>query len=117
MVTYTDYASETRMLNEANALTPLMHKRSAFEHEREVRVLVWRASFLVACGLQIEDAPADGALTMGLDWVVEDVIENVYVSPYAPEWYRDVVVGVLAKFAPALVPRLVWSHMKGVPLY
>jgi hypothetical protein len=53
---------------------------------------------------------------MAVPWDVEQAIEHVFVSPYAPEWYRDVVAQVLERFAPGLLPRLEWSEMKGAPL-
>ena len=54
---------------------------------------------------------------IGIPWEISDVIEHIHVSPYAPEWYRDVVEDVLAKFEPQLVTRLRWSFVRGVPLY
>jgi hypothetical protein len=116
-VTYVDYKSDGRLPADANVLTPFMYKRQAFEHEHEVRVAVWLHAMLIALGKTPDQFPSDEPETIGLDWNIDQAIENVFVSPYAPEWYRDVIVGVLEKFAPALVSRLLWSNLKGVPLY
>jgi hypothetical protein len=117
-VTYVDYAEGGGMVNDANSLTPLMHKRAAFEHEREIRVLVWARGQAIAAGaVDRGDRPVEMPEIIGLDWDINDAIEHVLVSPYAPEWYREVVTAVLQKFAPPLASRLVWSQIKGVPLY
>jgi hypothetical protein len=46
-----------------------------------------------------------------------DLIEGLFISPYAPEWYAKVVQDVVAKFAPQLASRVHWSRMKSDPLY
>jgi hypothetical protein len=59
----------------------------------------------------------EGHPVFRLDWNITEAIEAVWVSPYAREWYRNVVEAVLRQFAPPLLQRLKWSQMKGVPLY
>jgi hypothetical protein len=114
-VTYVDY--EHGGFDQINSLTPLMHKRPAFEHEREVRGVIWRPAKLIADGLRPEDFPPGEPPVMTIRWNVADVVDNVFVSPYAKEWYRDVVATVIERFAPALVGRLCWSGMKAAPLF
>ena len=59
----------------------------------------------------------EDACVVNVPWPARDFLERIYVSPYAEEWYRDVVASVMQRFAPDLVDRLTWSRMRGVPLY
>jgi hypothetical protein len=95
-ISYIDFSSSDRLPADNNYFTPFMYKRLAFRHEQEVRVVMWRRTSRLPA--RDEGEPP----TMGLDWNIGEAIENVFVSPYAPEWYRDVVEGVLQKFAPVL---------------
>jgi hypothetical protein len=111
-IQYLDYACDSDAPRDTLAL--LMRKRQAFEHEHEIRALIWPSSSppgLVPPNLE-EDAHV-----INVPWSAKDSLERIYVSPYAEEWYRDVVVSVMEKFAPELVDHLTWSHMRGVPLY
>jgi len=98
-----------------------MHKRRAFAHEREVRVVLWPpAGGFVKLEPILEEMPpppVNPKPQFGLDWDIEAAIENIFVSPYANEQYRDVVAAVLEKFAPSLAARLRWSDMKGTPSF
>ena len=120
-VTYVDYDDTAILptLETLNGFGPMMHKRTAFAHEREIRAVVTDAHWAVRHQIRYLDPPpipAD-AVSFAIDWDVETVIESVWVSPYAPEWYRCVVADVLGKFAPELAPRLRPSAMKGTPRY
>ena len=111
-MTYLDYETDKDPPRDPLAL--LMRKRQAFEHEHEVRALIWPKHS------QGDPVPHDfngDDTVINLPWSAHEYLEHIYVSPYAEEWYRDVVVAVLEKFAPELVSRLQWSHMRGVPLY
>ena len=117
-VTYLDYESPEPGVASLKGLTTLMHKRKAFEHEREVRAVIWRHRHLHGSGVAIDKLPAGaGPEILLVPWQIDSAIEHVFVNPYAEAWYRDVVGAVLEKFAPALVDRLAWSNLKGVPLY
>jgi hypothetical protein len=119
-VTYVDYSADNRMSNDGNTLTPFMHKRLAFQHEREIRVALWAPAYSISLGAKepSEFLPSgtDYPVFM-IDWDIIAAIDHVYVSPYAPEWFRDVVAAVLERFAQPLASRLMWSNMKGIPLY
>jgi hypothetical protein len=117
-VTYINYETSDE-LPDANALSPFMFKRLAFAHEREVRVVAWPPGMGRLRLLQPGETPPPPSerRTIDLEWNISKAIEHVYVSPYASAWYRDVAAAVLEKFAPALVDRLRWSEMKGVPRF
>jgi hypothetical protein len=111
-VAYVDYDTDNNPPHDALAL--LMRKRQAYDHEHEVRALIWPA--MNPPGLLPKNFGEDTSI-INVPWAADEYLEQIYVSPYAEEWYRDVVESVIQKFAPELVDRLTWSHMKGVPLY
>jgi len=111
-MTYLDY--ETDKNPPPDELSLLMRKRQAFEHEHEVRAVIVPHNRPRAANSG-HRVPEDTVINV--PWRANEHLEYIYVSPYAEEWYRDVVVAVLERFAPELVDRLQWSHMRGVPLY
>ena len=94
-----------------------MRKRLAFAHEREIPAVtsIFKSIRFLVEGKDIPEA-ASAPDILAVPWDVEQAIERVFVSPYAPGWYRDVAAQVLERFAPGLLPRLEWSEMKGKPL-
>lgn len=120
-VTYVDYQNAFSP-NWNNLLDPFVHKRSSFEHEHELRVVLQRLpkptpgaqtdikTFVKA----IEAGPliCDGIkVPVNLD----DLIERIVVAPTTPDWYLDLVRDVVARFnCPAEVTR---SDLDGEPLY
>lgn len=113
VVTYKDYEKDGYPLYQLNPkwppehsyYYPFMHKRKAFEHEREVRI--------------IKTVQSDVATEPGirLKWDLEKVFEEVYVNPYAGEGFRDAVKAVVTKFEPQFEDVLRWSAMKTEPFY
>ena len=112
LVQYLDY--ECHAEPPTDTLSLLMCKRQAFEHEHEVRALIWPSAS--PPGLLPEEFRPDETV-INVPWSADRFLEHIYVSPYAEEWYRDVVGAVIKNFAPALADRLTWSHMRGVPVY
>jgi hypothetical protein len=106
-VTYLDYHGDAWREAFANGVTPFMCKRASFEHEREVRILSW--------GDPATPRRHDAPPIIGLDWNIAEAVEQIWVSPYAPRWYFDVVTAVLERFAPEMAPRLTWSEMTESP--
>lgn len=105
---YLDY--ETEWFPNGNIFYPVMHKRRAFAHENEVRMLK----------LQHDHIPIESALgPLGLlvPIELESLIQAIYISPYAQPWYAEAVEAVVERFAPALRSRIHWSRMKNAPLY
>jgi len=107
-VKYIDYEHE--WFPDANAFHPVMHKRLAFAHEREVRLVSSSASYR---SMPFEKRPT----SVSIPWDSTAMIERVYVDPYAPEYFYDVVQSIVSEFEPSLSPRLVWSQMKAAPLF
>jgi hypothetical protein len=94
-VRYLDYSQSDAVVNARNAFVPAFLKRSSFEHEREVRVLV-------------DGTPLDDIKCI-VDWssvkeyqelpaVLEELIESVWISPECPLWQVEPVKQLLHKF-------------------
>ncbi len=94
-VQYIDYNHRFSSVNGA-----CWFKRKSFEHEREVRAIAFDNKSTT--GIQV---PIDiGAL-----------IDSVYISPYAPKWFEEVVRSVADKYEVAAP--IVFSEMAKRPFY
>ncbi|SDX30150.1 hypothetical protein SAMN05216333_102220 [Nitrosomonas oligotropha] len=107
-VKYIDY--EREWFPDANAFYPVMHKRSAFAHENEVRLVCSPSSYRL---MPLEQRPT----SICIPWDSTTMIERVYVDPYAPEYFYNVVQSIVSAFEPSISPRLFWSQMKAAPLF
>ena len=95
-VKYIDYDKSFASINGA-----CWYKRKSFEHEREVRAI--KTDFSVETqGLYI---PID----------VTELIETIYVSPYAPKWFEEVVYSIKEKYI--IQAPVVASEMAKKPFY
>lgn len=80
-VNYIDYTQQVVYMNDVQ-----WYKRKAFEHEREVRVLKYVHNASDTCyGIK---QPID----------VNILIENIFVSPFAKQWFIDIVNDILQKY-------------------
>ncbi len=107
-VTYIDYESQGFPLN--NFFYPVMHKRISFAHEQEVRLVKTFSEYWGAHG---RESPAGATI----DWAPEVTVEAIYVNPYAPEFYHDVVCSIVRRIVPALEQQVHWSQMRAAPVY
>ena len=110
LITYLDY--ETDEFKYGNILYPAMHKRKAFEHENEIRIVKVDTRYW-ADKLPPDLPPPPGGLTS--DWDLEKFCYAIYVNPYAPTWYHDTVKELLTKLN--LKTTLKWSKLKTSPFY
>ena len=76
-----------------NALIPPFIKRESFEHEREVRVLVWDPD-------KIGPPDPGTSLPEGIELPVtlHELIEALYISPEASTWLSEHIVELLRRF-------------------
>ena len=61
-----------------------MHKRSCFEHEKEVRAVIYTREGL-------SGMPTDSGFLLPIDITV--LVEKVYICPTAEQWLADLVKG------------------------
>ena len=94
-VKYIDFSKSFSSINGA-----FWYKRKSFEHEREVRAIV-------------KSQQAHSGIEKAVD--LEKLISAVYISPYAPKWFEDVVRDVMEKYK--LNKPLYYSEMLKTPFY
>lgn len=78
-VNYIDFAKQYAPINAA-----FWYKRKSFEHEREVRAVIFDP-YNKSAGISI---PVD----------IDHLIDGIYVSPYSPKWFVDVVQSVVEAY-------------------
>lgn len=71
-------------------LLPFFFKRRAYEHEKELRAVLGRPP----AGSNAVEEESGWQLPVKTD----DVIERVYVSPFAQQWFYDLVQGVIRRY-------------------
>lgn len=81
---------------------PYWYKQKSFDYEREVR----------AIAINIHEKGTHGVY-YPVD--IDLLIENLYVSPYAPQWFYDVIQSVLDKYG--LKKSILQSQMNATPFY
>jgi hypothetical protein len=133
-VRYLNY--QTDGFPQDNVLYPLFHKRLAFAHEREVRIVKW-CSDQMPVGIPVtghtpteeevkgcqdevrrgEALKVERGRSISLEFDVEKLIKIIVVHPYAPEWYFGIVKLVVERFTPVLTGKVEWSSMRTEPLY
>jgi len=95
-VLYKDYDKED--IPTSNMLYPLMTKRKSFEHEKEVRAVIWRGlQGIEQIGKEKAKAPwNDPGELIPVNMAV--LIKAVYVAPGSPEWFVGIVKDVTHKY-------------------
>jgi hypothetical protein len=101
VVKYLDYNSE--YLSERFPITAFFSKRKSFEHERELRALIFKIPINEEKKMEDNSYEFD----FGLDWCQEGIyvpvdldilVEDVFVSPFAPPWFFDLVKSLLHRY-------------------
>ncbi|WP_322372731.1 hypothetical protein [Bacillus cereus] len=70
-------------------LKPFIHKRSSFEHEKEMRII-----YQLDKQVEVDDVMVGEQIDCNLD----ALIENIYVAPESPGWFKDVVTSICKKY-------------------
>ncbi len=101
-IRYADYASD--IMPEDNTMWPFVYKRRSFEFENELRALIQHvpvpAPVIGEDGAPVitpwDQLPSQPGrlVTVDLDVLVQDVV----VSPVAPDWFSELVKGVCARY-------------------
>jgi hypothetical protein len=104
IVSYIDF--RTTGIAEGNLFNAFLVKRRSFSHEREARAIIADPSFIDGAEAPpIREVPVD----------LSRLVKGIYVSPDAPDWFRDVVADLTAKYG--LSVPVEHSEMNAVPLY
>lgn len=96
-VSYIDYAKDSIL--DDNLFEPFLYKRKSFEHEREVRALIFE--------LPSHEGTHTGPLDMSQALYpigtyckvdLSLLVSEVVVAPYAPDWFLELTVSVADRY-------------------
>lgn len=97
-VQYIDY--DEHWIPEGNMYSPLFHKRLSYQHENEFRIATSRFFDILEeadGGVQtIDDVDLPSGMYVDID--IDELIENIHISPTAPDWFLDLIESVLERY-------------------
>jgi len=94
MVNYIDYELDTIPLG--NIIAPVMCKRKSFEHERELRAVIWTIEHGKndwGAANRFKDVPG-----LYVTVNIAKLVERVFVAPTAPVWVRELIDSLIKRF-------------------
>lgn len=89
MVDYIDYETHDKPM--IGGFHPYFHKRIPFDHESEIRALIWNHHSTEEYGMNV---PVD----------IGSLMEKIYVSPTAGEWFYKLIKDVLKRYGYEHIP-------------
>ncbi|MCB0510893.1 MAG: hypothetical protein KDC82_09015 [Bacteroidetes bacterium] len=107
VVNYIDY--EKDIIPWGNSFIPFVHKRKSFEHEHELRAVIWSKNNKNK-GLC---HPINNGVRVNVD--LNALIEAIYLYPNAPSWQYNTCEAIMKKFG--LNKQLRSSKLNEVPVY
>lgn len=99
-INYIDY--QTGSTNWGDILSPFVHKRKSFEHEKELRAIIWEPTRKEKYGIKVKIN-------------IEILIDGIYVCPDSPAWMCELVSTVCKKYDLKVIPSQ--SSLSGTPIY
>lgn len=113
MIRYIDYRHDC--IPQWNALSPFMYKRRSFEHEKELRALIWTPQY----GKNEIGDPARNRFRdqdgLYVPVNLEELISRIYVAPTAPHWMLELLESLVKKYG--LKKEVVQSDLASTPVY
>ena len=106
-VKYIDY--DSHFIDIGNLLSPFLHKRRSFEHENELRCLVWQNQPPESATFSLES----GGVKIKID--LTELVEKVYISPSSPSWLTILLKDIIQKFN--LNFPLINSRLEDLPMF
>jgi hypothetical protein len=110
-VHYIDF--DTDIVPFGNAYWPYVCKRKSFEHEREIRAFYPGEPWVMRDGGAVEGPTGPPVVPITVD--LDRLVEAVYVSPKAPEWFAEVIRDALRRYERTWDVR--YSGLDKDPLY
>jgi hypothetical protein len=104
LVDYVDF--RTTLIPVNNIFSPFLTKRRSFSHEREARAII------------VDYETINHVQPLTFKYIQVDLralVKQVFVSPEASDWFRDVVADLVAKYD--LSVSVEHSEMNAIPLY
>jgi len=92
LVRYIDYDHDRFGTEQMTVFDALLHKRKSYEHEREVRAVVWPPG-----GERHDISPIpDGGMAIRVD--LKKLVDEAFVAPTAPSWARALTESVVRRY-------------------
>ena len=104
MVRYMTYHNFENWIPRRFVMSPFMHKRSEFEHEKEIRALIVKRR---------TEASGRTGFKVGID--IGTTVETVRVQPTTPAWIRDAIERLLERYGWGI--KVIPSDIDLKPLY
>lgn len=92
-VRYVDHEKDT--IDDGSIHLPLFYKNTAYEYEKEVR-LMWQYD-LTKLHLVWNHDPVENGRYIDVD--IDKLINEIIISPYAPEWFYENIKSLLDKYS------------------
>lgn len=112
-INYIDYNIESIPMK--NLLSPFLYKRKSFEHEQELRCLIWTPQHGKNELMDLSKNKYKDTYGIYVHVNVETLIERIYLAPSSPEWMLDLLKSLMMKFS--LDKPVIQSDLASVPLY
>jgi len=111
-VHYINYANEKFKgdLETDSICRPFAHKRKGFKHEKEIRAIYMQpmADYRI-----MDKGILGGGKSIKIN--VPMLIQNIYISPSAPGWFKELVEGSIKKYGYEMQP--IQSDLDNDPLF
>jgi hypothetical protein len=104
---YVDY--HTTPISFGNIFFPFTFKRVSFEHERELRAIIWATEEVNRPKIE------EGSLGVPVSVDPADLIRAIHVSPAAPKWFGELVTSVMARYG--IASPVIHSTLYERPVY
>ena len=112
-IKYIDYQNEA--IPKGNILSPFTYKRKSFEHEEELRALIWTPQNGKNDISNPNNNKFKDVLGIYVPVSIEKLIEKIFVSPNAPKWNADLIRSLVKKYE--INVEVVQSDLAAKPLY
>lgn len=116
-INYLDYDND--VMPEGYSFSPFLHKRKSFEHEREIRAILWKPPISYSA-----DGTPNGTFDSSLETISDGIsikidldllIDQLYVAPNAPKWFYELIVSVTRRYG--IVKTINWSDLDQTPVF
>lgn len=112
-VDYIDYKTDV-MKEQGNIFDPISYKRKSFEHEKEIRAVVWeQENFPGLPEHHIRNNANEYGINVPIN--IENLIHKIYVSPDSPDWFYEVVKNCCGIYK--LEKPILHSELSSEPLF
>ena len=110
-VAYIDYKARN-FLRYEHEYDPALHKRNAFLHEQEVRVLRFSEDDFKRAGADEAHRAPDHVY---IDWDPEMVVDRIVLNPRCADWSLEMVTGAIEKLSATLAKAVRSSDLAEPP--